>query len=192
MYFQNRIPIHEKRLKGDTGMRIREATVADAEDVAKVHVDCWRTTYKNILPSDFLKNLSYEQRTESWIKNISKVGNYVYVAEDNEGQIVGFTDGGKREENKVDHSGDLTSIYILEEFKGMGIGKKLVSELFSKFDELGYKSIFVEVLEANKSRFFYEAFGAELLKIEKIKITGAELNLLVYEWKDISTVVLRK
>jgi len=108
-------------------MRIREATVADAGDIARVHVDCWRTTYKNILPSDFLENLSYEQRTESWIKNISKDGNYVYVAEDNEGQIVGFTDGGKRDGNQVDHSGDLTSIYVLEKFQGMGIGKKLVS-----------------------------------------------------------------
>jgi len=62
--------------------------------------------------------------------------------------------------------------------------------LFSKFDELDYKTIFVEVLEDNKSRFFYEAFGAELLKSEKIKIAGTELNLFIYEWKDISTVVL--
>ncbi|MDQ7862703.1 GNAT family N-acetyltransferase [Peribacillus frigoritolerans] len=49
----------------------------------------------------------------------------------------------------------------------MGIGKKLIKELFFKFEELGFKTIFVEVLEDNKSRYFYEAFGAELLKTEK-------------------------
>ncbi|MGE7593587.1 N-acetyltransferase family protein [Peribacillus frigoritolerans] len=59
----------------------------------------------------------------------------------------------------------------------MGIGKKLIKELFFKFEELGFKTIFVEVLEDNKSRYFYEAFGAEL-------------NLLVYEWRDISPILL--
>lgn len=57
---------------------------------------------------------------------------------------------------------------------------------------LGYKTIFVEVLEDNKSRFFYESLGAEWLRTEKIKIAGAELNLLVYEWKDIRSVLLQR
>ena len=171
-------------------MRIREATGEDAEGIAKVHVDSWRTTYKNILPSDFLERLSYTQRKESWIKNISRDGNYVFIAEDHDGQIVAFADGGKREGNHVDHSGDLTSIYVLEKFQGMGIGKKLVKQLFSKFADLEYRIIFVEVLEDNKSRYFYDSLGAELLKTEQIKISGKELNLLVYQWKDIRTLGL--
>ncbi|CAH0307595.1 hypothetical protein SRABI96_04847 [Peribacillus sp. Bi96] len=173
-------------------MLIREATAADAEEIAKVHVDCWRTTYKNIIPSDFLDKLSYEKRKDLWLKNISKDENYVFVAENKDGKIVGFADGGKRETNKVNNSGDLTSIYVLEKFQRMGLGKKLIKELFLKFEELGFNTIFVEVLEDNISRFFYEAFGAELLKSENIKIAGADLNLLVYKWKDISPVLLSK
>jgi ribosomal protein S18 acetylase RimI-like enzyme len=165
-------------------MIIREATLVDAEGIAKVHVDSWRTTYKNIFPNDYLENLSYEQRTELWIKNISKDGNYVFVAEDQDGRIVGFADGGKREQNKVDHSGDLTSIYVLEDFQGKGIGTKLIHELFLIFDKLKFNRVFVEVLEDNKSRYFYETLGAILHKSEKIKYAGVELNLLVYEWKD--------
>ncbi|ASS95541.1 GNAT family N-acetyltransferase [Peribacillus simplex] len=171
-------------------MLIREAMVADAEEIAIVHVDCWRTTYKNIISSDFLDKLSYGQRTELWKKNISGDGNYIYVAENNEGKIVGFISGGKRETNQVEDSGDLTAIYILENFQRMGIGKRLIKELFFKFEGLGFKTIFVEVLEDNKSRYIYEAFGAELLKTEKIKMAGAELDLLVYSWKDISPVLL--
>ncbi len=111
-------------------MLIRQATVADAEGIAIVHVDCWRTTYKEIMPSDFLDNLSYEKRKDIWIKNINRDENYVYVAENNEGKIVGFIDGGKRDTNQVENSGDLTAIYILENFQRMGIGKKLIKELF--------------------------------------------------------------
>jgi hypothetical protein len=61
--------------------------------------------------------------------------------------------------------------------------------LFIQFENLGYNRVFVEVLEKNRTRYFYEFYGAELIKTEKIKIGGAELNLLVYEWHDISDVL---
>lgn len=40
-------------------MNIRKAVLADSKGIAKVHVDSWRTTYKNIIPDEFLKKLSY-------------------------------------------------------------------------------------------------------------------------------------
>ncbi|KWW17660.1 GNAT family acetyltransferase [Peribacillus simplex] len=170
-------------------MLIREATVADAEGIAIVHVDSWRTTYKNIIPNDFLAKPSYHKRKASWIENISNEGNHVYVAENGDGRIVGFINGGKRAKNPVADSGDLTAIYIVEEFQGMGIGKKLLKQLFLKLEELGFHSILVEVLDGNKSRFFYEAFGAKVIKSEPIKIAGEALTLLVYEWKDTALVL---
>ncbi|QKE72032.1 GNAT family N-acetyltransferase [Arthrobacter citreus] len=172
-------------------MNIRNAALTDASGIAKVHVDSWKTTYKNIMPDDFLQKLSYDQRTDSWNKNLSEEGTYVFVAENNEGEIIGFATCGKREENKIDSSGDLTSIYLLEEYQGNGIGKKLMEQLFNQFEKLGINRVFVEVLEDNKTRFFYEYYGAKLLKSEKIKIAGAELNLLVYEWNNINDVLTK-
>lgn len=107
-----------------------------------------------------MNNLSYEKRTELWKNNIAREDNYVLVAETDEGEIVGFADCGKREDNHVPNSGDITSIYLLEEYQGMGIGIKLLTQLFQRFTkELGYKKVFVEVLEANSSRYFYERYG---------------------------------
>lgn len=51
---------------------IREAELVDAPGIAKVHVDSWRTTYKNIMSDDFLSHLSYEQRTKLWEKTLYK------------------------------------------------------------------------------------------------------------------------
>lgn len=167
-------------------MKIREAKLIDATGIAKVHVDSWRTTYKNIISNEFLQKLSYEQRTNSWIQNLSNQNNYVYVAENNAGEIVGFADCGKRHSNQIDHSGDITSIYILEEYQGQGIGKQLMQQLFIQCKKLGFNRVFVEVLEDNKTRFFYEYYGAKLRKTEKIIIGGTDLNLLVYEWDCIS------
>jgi len=101
-------------------LQIREAKINDAEGIAKVHVDSWRTTYKGIIPEEFLTNLSYKQRNELWIKNIGRTDNFVIVAENKEGEIIGFADCWKRETNTVPNSSDLTSIYILKEYQGIG------------------------------------------------------------------------
>ncbi|GGE63946.1 GNAT family N-acetyltransferase [Priestia taiwanensis] len=166
-------------------MNIRKAQVEDAAGIARVHVDCWRTTYKDIIPEDFLCNLSYENRTKLWLHNIQREDNYLFVAENEDGEIIGFADGGKRETNTVENSGDLTSIYIFESYQKQGIGKKLCQPLFQVFRDLGYTTIFVEVLEDNKSKYFYEALGAKLCKDEEIVYGGKMLNLLTYEWGDI-------
>lgn len=170
-------------------MKIRKATLEDAEGIAKVHVDSWRTTYKEIIPSSYLNNLSYVQRTELWRSNISKENNHVVVAGGDAGQIIGFADSWKRENNITEHSGDLTSIYLLEEYQGKGIGKMLLKELFNHYKEMAYEKIFVEVLEDNKTRYFYEHYGARLIDTAQIKINGEILNELIYEWDDVDEVI---
>lgn len=166
-------------------MQIRSANLDDAQGIAKVHVDSWRKTYRGIIPDDFLNNLSYEQRTQLWKKNILREDDYVFIAENSEGQIIGFADAWKREDNLTEKSGNLTSIYFLEKYQGNGIGKMLLKELFNHFKQMDYEKIFVEVLEENKTRFFYEYYGAKLVKTVQIKIGGKILNELIYEWNNV-------
>lgn len=170
-------------------MRIRKAEYDDASGIAKVHVDSWRTTYEGIMPDSFLKSLSYGKRTDLWKDNIAVKEDYIVVAVTDEGTIIGFGTASKRATNLVEKSGDLTSIYLLEEYQGQGIGKMLLKELFLHFKQLDYERIFVEVLEANETRYFYEYYGAELIKTVEIKIDGSLLKELVYEWKDIDAVL---
>lgn len=120
---------------------------------------------------------------------IAREDNYVIVAENNEGHIIGFADTWKRETNVFENSSDLTSIYLLEEYQGKGIGKKLFKELFRHYKKMGYEKIFVEVLEENKTRYFYEYYGAKLVKTVQIKIGGKILNELIYEWDNVDGVI---
>lgn len=164
-------------------MKIREVKWTDAEGIARVHVDSWKTTYKGIIPDEFLNQLSYEKRTALWVKNIESPDNYILIAEDDNSKIVGFAVAGRRESNQVKNGGDVTAIYILDEFQGKGIGKKLIQELFVHFKENGYQKIFVEVLEDNHSRYFYEKMGAKFCETTTIMIHGKELNLSIYAWE---------
>ncbi|QCR31242.1 GNAT family N-acetyltransferase [Lysinibacillus sp. SGAir0095] len=170
-------------------MQIRRATMADASGIAKVHVDSWRTTYTGIMPDDFLSKLSYEQRTELWRRNIAQEDNYVVVAENSKREIIGFADGFKRETNTFPNSSDLTSIYLLEAYQGKGIGKKLLKHILIHFKSLGQHKIFVDVLADNKTRYFYEYYGAKLYTTTQIKIGGKILDELIYVWDNIDEVI---
>src|SRR2546421_1657302 len=75
---------------------IRPARVEDAAGLAKVHIDSWRTTYKGLVPDEHLANLSSEWRTERAKQQLSNPppNVFVFVAEDEQGKIVGFIVGG--------------------------------------------------------------------------------------------------
>ena len=169
-------------------MQIRQATLRDAKEIANVHVDSWRTTYRGIISDSYLNSLSYEQRIELWKRNVADEENYIVAAENEDGEIVGFGTAGKRPENKEWNTGDLTSIYLLEAYQGKGIGKLLLTELFRYFTKRGYEKVFVEVLEENKTRHFYEYYGAVLVKKDQIEIDGEILNELIYVWNDVEAV----
>ncbi|MBY6051703.1 GNAT family N-acetyltransferase [Cytobacillus firmus] len=168
-------------------MRIRAARLSDAGGIAKVHVDSWRTTYKNIIPEEFLENLSYQSREELWINIIPK--GIVFVAENDEGQIVGFSSGGKERSGEYkEFQGELTSIYILKEFQGQGIGKALVQSVTKELGKSGMNTMLVFVLADNNSTLFYEAMGGKVIDKIEVEIAGKKLNELVYGWDTIDTL----
>ncbi|WP_330405892.1 GNAT family N-acetyltransferase [Faecalicatena contorta] len=56
--------------------------------------------------------------------------------------------------------GEIISIYLLPEYLGKGYGKQLLQAAIDDLIQMGYKDIFLYVLEANaKTRRFYERFG---------------------------------
>ena len=170
-------------------MHIRKASLEDAPAIAKVHVDSWRTTYKGIIPQPFLDKLDYDQRTELWIKNISNPLNQVFVALNDDEQIVGFATGSKREKNIEADAADLTSIYLLEQWQGFGLGKLLLKAVMEDLNEKGFTKAYVEVLAENKSREFYQNYGANYVKTEKLIISGDVLDEEVYVWNNIGAVL---
>lgn len=169
-------------------MNIRNATIDDAQGIAKVHVDSWRTTYKYIIPQSFLNDLSYEQRTQLWENNIADETNTIFVAE-NEDKIIGFVTGGTRNTNKEAGASDLTSIYLLEEWQGYGVGKILLEKIMTSFLEKGYEKIYVDVLAANKTRQFYIYYGAEYVKTVQLNIAGVTLDEEIYVWNSVEKVI---
>ncbi|MCH7323357.1 GNAT family N-acetyltransferase [Solibacillus sp. MA9] len=169
-------------------MIIRIAKLEDAANIAKVHVDSWRTTYKNIIPQSFLDKLSYEQRTTLWQNNMANPARNIFVAETND-EIIGFVVGEKRDTNTEPGATDLSAIYLFEHCQGKGVGKLLLKQIMHSFKEQGFHKVYVEVLADNKSREFYKYYGAEFVKTIPITIGGVTIDEEVYVWNSVDTVL---
>ncbi|WP_117149174.1 GNAT family N-acetyltransferase [Paraliobacillus zengyii] len=169
-------------------MNIRRALPEDSRAVEKVQVDSWKTTYKNIVPDEYLNKMTYESREQKWIDIISD--QTVFVAETDDGEIIGFSNGGKERTGKYpNYNGELYAIYILEAHQRMGLGKLLMEPIIENLKQNDIFSMIVLVLEENNSRLFYESLGAEKIDIVEIEVLGEKLNEIVYGWQDIRAII---
>lgn len=167
-------------------MLIREANLADAPGIAKVHVDAWRTTYRNLMPAGFLADLSYEAREKMWIKIFSNIAefNFTYVAENEIGQIVGFASGGQERTGDRLYQGELYAIYIVEEYQRQGLGHRLISTVAKRLLQSDISSMLVWVLADNPASRFYQSLGGQQVNQKQVEIGTVQLVEVAYGWTD--------
>lgn len=169
---------------------IRQAVPDDAVGVAKVHVDSWKTTYSGIVNGDFLAGLSYEKSEERWRNRLanSPVEYAMFVAVDDEGQVVGFADGGRERSGDSSHDGELYAIYLLRKHQRKGIGKLLFHHIASHLASKHFHTMLIWVLNENPSRYFYESMGGQLIREQTIQIGEQQLRESAYAWSDLMSL----
>ena len=165
---------------------IRAATQDDAGSISRVHVESWRTTYRGIVPDQFLADLNVEERIVRW-REVLKSDPYIFIAEQG-GEVVGFISGGAIRDPLEKHDAELFAIYLLAEAQGQGIGTSLLMKLAKCLDEGGFQSMAVWVLEANASRGFYEKSGAVRVTAKEIEIGGVLLPVVAYAWPSLEAI----
>ncbi|WKA58356.1 GNAT family N-acetyltransferase [Planococcus shenhongbingii] len=172
-------------------MQIRKATKEDIKHVAKIYVDSWRTTYRGLVPDEYLAGLSYEEAQKNW--NDFLIGGneaFIYVAIDDRRKIIGFASGKRIEEKNFD--GELYSLYLLQECRGLGAGKRLVSAIAKHFQENGIHSMMVWVMKQNKSGLgFYERIGGKEYNHRTSSFGGTEVRDVSYGWHDLPALYVK-
>ena len=170
-------------------MCIRSAILADASAIAHIHVDSSWSTYRGILPDEVLASYSYERRMMYWSKVIAdpESTEFVIVAENEQGQILGFASGGPEREG-MPLTGEIYTIYLLSSAQRQGVGRRLMLATMRCLIEQGWQQIIVWVLADNPAYAFYEALGGHLLQEKLLQRGDKVLRERAYVWDDPSSM----
>lgn len=160
---------------------VRDAIASDIPELAALHVRTFTETHRGGRPG----GPAYALRLERW-QNAFEVtdGNwFCVVAQDGQGELVGFAKGVPHDGGVSGFAGELDKIYLLRAVQRQGLGRDLLFAAAERFLARGVKSMLLFGDAASPSNGFYEAFGAERLYAPSGEFHGG------YGWRDLKGLV---
>ena len=166
---------------------IRSAKPSDAEAIARIHVETWRNTYAGVLPDAYLTGLSVPERFKFWQSILAQRDHgLTLIAADVETGVIGFGNAGPARAEALpknsNWNGEIYTLYLMPDWHGRGIGRRLLHGLFDRLKRFGRTDVILWVVEANPTRFFYEAMGGSMIARRREKFAGVMLDELAYGW----------
>lgn len=168
---------------------IRDARVGDADAMASLYVDAWRTSYPGMVPDRVLVRMSERNQAMQWAHAIASRPDTdaILVAEFGSHGIIGFGSCGPARQTSLPQAAEIYTLYVRPGYQDRGLGQELLHRLFDRLSEAGLASALVWVLTANPARFFYEAMGGRRVAERKERLWGCDLPQTAYGWTDLST-----
>jgi len=167
---------------------VRQARIKDADSIAFVHVQSWKTTYVGIVPDAYLASLTPESRAEMWKEWLNEGQALTFVAEDATG-VFGFASGGKARDTIDGYDAELYAIYVLQQKQRRGVGRSLVRKVAKALRDNGFRSLIVWVLAKNPSVDFYVRLRGSPVADKEIEIGGARLTEIAFGWTSLDDLV---
>jgi ribosomal protein S18 acetylase RimI-like enzyme len=144
-------------------VQIRRANLEDVPGIVLVNVRSWQKAYAGIVPEDFLNGLDRDRpaREQRWRESLQRPSpETVFVAADPDERVIGYSRGRASSPPHFGHDAELTSLYLLPEAWGQGLGGSLVVALARSLAAGGHRSLLTWVLRENlRAVRFYERYG---------------------------------
>lgn len=164
-------------------MTVRPARPEDAAAIAEIHVSGWRSAYAGLLPSRDLASMSTVRHAARMSVAIA-AGHGVLVAEQGR-DVVGYCTAGQARTSGLG-DGEVETLYVLDDHREQGHGRALLQRAAADLSGAGCGSLFLWVLAANPSRYFYERLGGRLVRRGTTRVAGQAFEQLAYLWNPIS------
>ena len=176
---------------------IREAVLADAAGIARVHVESWRTTYPGIMPQEHLDALSVAEHERLWqgrLREDLSGSTHSFVTAEGDGAIVGFVRGGPLHFDDPDYTADIYTLYLLKSQQGHGLGRLLLTAAAKRLREDGHINLFLWTHVRNPARNFYERLGGVPVRTAQRTLKGIVYDDIGYGWNAaaLSRLIERK
>ena len=122
---------------------IRKATINDSDGKVYVHYKSWIETYTGLFPDEVMEKITLERSVK--LAEEHPENTYVAIVDQ---KIVGFACYLESRDTDLKNAGEVMAIYILNDFKNMGIGKALMKVCYKELSN--FNIIAVWVLESKK------------------------------------------
>lgn len=177
-----------------TNMRIRRATPADAEAIARLNVAAWREAYVWLMPREALDRLDVVEQAARW-RDVFRADDSgaVFLATQPDGRPCGYASCCRQRGPSLaaaGFSGEFAALYVLQRAQRQGLGRALAGAMAAHLISTGHSRASVWVFRDNAgARSFYEALGARKTEIDgEWDILGVTLADMSYGWSDISAL----
>ncbi len=85
--------------------------------------------------------------------------------------------------------GEIETLYVLDDFRERGIGRRLMRALAAHLAETGCRSVFVWVLRDNPSRWFYQRLGGRPVAEAHVQVGGQPVTQTAFVWDPIERLL---
>ena len=159
-------------------VQLRAGKEEDINAIARILVTTWRECYKDFLPCDFLNKLSEEHQARRHLKAMD-LGTRYLVAENAQGQILGFTSFGNSRRDYIKSEKEIYTIYVDPKEQGARVGYQL---LFFAIEHFGEEvlTLGVEVMADNPYKSFYEKYGFSKVSEGLLDLGDFEVKTYIY------------
>jgi GNAT superfamily N-acetyltransferase len=166
---------------------------SDADGLAGVHVQSWRETYLDILPSGYLERMSPPLHARRWRSRLMQLNEVTLVAESADG-LVGFCSGDwVRWRGPDTTEAEVHTLYVLKSMQGLGLGRRLMTGAARALAARGATALSVAVLRDNlPARLFYEHLGGVLEGEHVEMVGGTSVAAVDYRWEDLKGLANRE
>jgi ribosomal protein S18 acetylase RimI-like enzyme len=163
---------------------VRPADIADADQIARVHIQAWEQSYRGLIPDAAFDLHSPDTRIAQWRGTLGNPAVLVQVAE-HDGVIRGFGSAGKA--RGLATASEIYTFYLLDAVKRQGVGRLLFTHLREALAARGFASLGLWVLTSNlPARRFYEAMGGRAGETRTDRRGDLTFEDIAYVWDDIA------
>lgn len=146
-------------------IKVRFATIEDAQAISDICSEAWKITYSGLYTNDYINKVIADFYNIERIKNECSKSTkdwHGYMVAEKDHQVVGCIGGASDE-----HTGFIYVLYVKPNQKGKGIGNALLDYLTS-YQKQHYNITHQEVYATTGNQMgipFYESHGFKLLEI---------------------------
>jgi ribosomal protein S18 acetylase RimI-like enzyme len=166
----------------DDGL-VRPAGRADAEGVARVHIESTRDAYAPL--AKVWPEPDWEGKKKYWEDRLAPSQTEprrVDLVAEAQGKVVGFISGGEGRQAAIDAEVEIYVLHVLPKYRGTGIGSRLWSQACGRIRGESLCAMYVATLAELRCCSFYEHRGGVRALRAARMFHGAPATEVIYIW----------